>query len=261
MPLLAAFVFGTIAGSFFNVCIFRIPEGRSVVFPRSACRSCSRPIAWYDNVPCLSYLWLKGRCRACGARVSVQYPIIEAATGLLFVAHALRFGWTPYAAVTLVLSSVLLLQGVIDWKHRIIPDALTLPGIAAGLAASCALPQLQGETGTLAALGSSALGLLAGGGFLYAAGWLGERVFRKEAMGGGDVKLMALVGAWTGPVGVLWTVLVGSLAGSVYGLYRRWKNAEEHIPFGPFLGAGAFLYVFFGERVIAWYLYYVGRGL
>ncbi len=250
---LIVFLFGTLVGSFLNVCIFRIPANRSIVFPGSSCPYCAKPIRWFDNIPCLSFLALRGRCRDCGAKISPQYFVIEFLTGTLFAVFYGRFGATPIAAIYLVLTLALLVESAIDWRHEIIPDRITLPGMLLGVVVSAVLPSLHGEETALRATLQSLGGLLLGGGFLYLAAVAAEAILKKEAMGGGDVKLLAMMGAFLGWRGVLWTVFVSSLLGSVVGVYLRLTKGRERIPFGPFLGAAAVLYIFFGEVVIRWY--------
>jgi leader peptidase (prepilin peptidase)/N-methyltransferase len=251
------FAFGAMIGSFLNVCIVRLPLDESIAFPSSHCRACKAPVAWHDNVPVVSWFALGGKCRHCKAKFSGKYPAVEFLTGCLFVLFVLTFGLTAKSAVYLVFSLALLVQTMIDFEHEIIPDVITLPGIVLGFAASFALPELHGQTSRLAALGQSGLGILVGGGSLWAAGAIAERIIKKEAMGGGDVKLLAMVGALTGWPGVLWTIFVSSLFGSVVGIYLRVTAGKERIPFGPYLGLAAFLYLFFGVRAMEWYFRYL----
>ena len=259
MPLLIAFCFGAIVGSFLNVCIIRLPKEESIVFPASHCVSCNHALAWYDNIPFLSFLILKGRCRYCEKKISWQYFIVELLTALLFVLFYKFFGITPKGILYLVLSLALLVESVIDMRYKIIPDGITLPGIVIGLLASLIFPSIHGEIshwrGFLAAL----IGMLVGGGFLYLAGTLAEWILKKEAMGGGDVKLLAAVGAVIGWRGVVWTIFMASLTGSVIGIYLRIKKGEELIPFGPYLGLGAFLYLFIGPQTTEWYFHLITR--
>lgn len=255
-----AFGLGAIVGSFLNVCIVRIPYGESIVFPSSHCLSCRRPIAWYDNIPLASFFILKGRCRNCGARVSWQYPLVELSAALLFVLFYSAFGLTVTGVLYLLLALGLLTQALIDWKHQIIPDGITLPGIVIGLAASAFFPGLQGQPGWLGGALFSLLGILLGGGVLYAAGTIAEWVLKKEAMGGGDVKLLAMIGAFTGWQGVLWTLFVASFVGSAVGIYFRVTRGEEKLPFGPYLAVAAFLYLFFGQGFFDWYRQMIGWG-
>ncbi len=247
-------MFGAIVGSFLNVCIYRLPERQSIAFPGSRCRTCLRSIVWYDNVPCISWFMLRGKCRRCGAKISPQYVAVEFLAGSLFVLFFAVFGPTVKGMVYLALSLALLVQTFIDFRHRIIPDALTLPGIVVGFAASVAFPGIHGTADRWQAALASGIGILAGGGSLYLAGTLAEWILKKEAMGGGDVKLLAMVGAVIGWKGVIWTVFVSSLVGSIAGVYLRLRKGEELIPYGPFLGFGAFTYLFFGPPVMHWYL-------
>ena len=259
MPLLIAFCFGAIVGSFLNVCIIRLPKEESIVFPSSHCVSCNHVIAWFDNIPFFSFLALKGRCRHCGKKISWQYFIVELLTALLFVLFYERFGASPAGILYLVLSLGLLVESVIDMRYKIIPDEISLSGIVIGLLASAVFPSIHHTSshwrGFLAAL----IGMLAGGGFLYLAGTIAEWILKKEAMGGGDVKLLAAVGAVLGWQGVVWTIFVSSLLGSIIGIYLRLKKGEELIPFGPYLGMGAFLYMFIGPQTTAWYFHWISR--
>ena len=255
-----AFVFGTMAGSFLNVCIHRLPKGESIVWPGSHCGSCRKPVRWHDNIPILSYVLLRGCCRDCKARFSAEYLIVEAVAGAFFVLFYHRFGLTPEGGVLLVFALALLTQAVIDFHHRIIPDVITLPGIAAGALLSALLPGMHGASGWLQGLIASGLGILVGGGFLWLLGVVAEFLLKKEAMGGGDVKLLAMIGAFIGVTGVAWTLFAGSLLGSVAGIYYKLFAKEEQIPFGPFLGAAAVGYLFFGRQVIDAYWNYVHRG-
>jgi len=257
MQALAAFVFGAITGSFLNVCILRLPKEESIVFPGSRCMGCRKPIVWYDNIPILSFFLLRAKCRYCQCKISVQYPLIEALTGALFVLFYMTFGSTPKGFLYLYLTLGLLAQSVIDSRHKIIPDILTLPAIVVGLAVSAFFPQVHGQTGHLAGFWAALQGVLLGGGFLYAVGTLAEWILKKEAMGGGDVKLLAAIGAVIGFRGVLWTIFVSSLAGSVVGIIIRVRKGEELIPYGPFLAFGAFLYLFIGPQVMGWYFNYL----
>lgn len=245
-------------GSFLNVCIFRLPDGESVVFPASHCRGCKKPIAWYDNVPIFSFLFLRARCRQCGAGISWQYFWIELITALTFVLFYSFFGLTALGIIYLVLTLALLVETAIDFRHQIIPDAITLPGIVLGLLLSFVFPELQGQSSRLWGLIWSFVGLLAGGGFLYLSGTLAEKILKKEAMGGGDVKLLAMIGAFLGWKAVLWTIFVSSFLGSLVGIVMRLARGDERIPFGPYLAAAACLYLFIGNQAIEAYLKWIG---
>ncbi len=248
-----AFAFGAIVGSFLNVCILRMPKDESIVFPASHCMSCKKTLAWYDNIPIVSFLMIGARCRYCKVKLSWQYPLVEALTGVLFVVFYSVFGLTPKGFLYLYLSVVLLTQGVIDMRHKIIPDELSLPAIAVGLAVSAFFPEVHGQTAHWQGFLKSFIGVLAGGGFLYAVGTVAEWVLKKEAMGGGDVKLLAAIGSVVGWQGVFWTIFVSSLLGTIGGLYLRMTKGEELIPFGPYLALAAFLYLFVGPASIGWY--------
>jgi len=254
LVIAAAAVYGGIYGSFLNVVVYRLPLGRSLVRPRSRCPHCAAPIAWHDNVPVLSWLLLRGRCRSCAAPISVRYPLVEAATALLAAGLALRWEgalvWTAAAALA---SGVLLAVALIDWDTFLIPDELSLGLAAAGVVASAWNPYFAGGDWRMAAwwsLRGALIGLALG--WALAAG--GEAAFKKEALGGGDVKLLAGVGAWAGGVGAFDCLMIGSLLGSLYAvrlLAAGRARRSDPIPFGPFLAAGA-LFNFFRLLPLGW---------
>lgn len=242
------FLLGCVVGSFLNVCIWRLPRGQSLISPRSRCPHCRQRIAARDNIPLLSYLFLRGRCRRCGAPISPRYPTVEGLTGVLAVALFLVHGPTAQAAIFFVLFCLLVVASFIDLDRLVIPDQVTLPGILMGLSLNALLDQRS--------VPSFLLGALVGGVALYVVAILGELLFKKESMGGGDIKLAAMVGAFVGWKGVLLSlflaVLVGAIAGIMLmmrGLKKRW----DHIPFGPFIAAGTFLVVFWGEDIVCAY--------
>ena len=258
MPFLIAFTFGAIVGSFLNVCIARLPKEESIVYPPSRCPSCRHPLLWHDNVPVLSFIFLKGRCRNCQGRISIQYPAVEILTGVLFVLFYCQYGLSLKGTLYLALALALIVQAFIDWRYQIIPDSITLPGILAGLAASAFYPELHAKSVWSQGILWSIAGALLGGGILLAMGTAASLVLKKEAMGGGDVKLFAMIGAFLGWKAVLWTLFLASLAGTIIGLYFRLKRGQERLPFGPFIALGAVLYLFFGERFFAWYAGLIG---
>ena len=245
-----AFIFGLCFGSFLNVCIYRLPLEQSVVRPPSSCPNCNTRIRWYDNIPIISYLMLKGRCRGCQARISIRYPMVELLTGLAALAVALRFGPTLSSLVYFFFIAALLTITFIDIDHRIIPDSISIPGIPIGFAASFFLPDLTWT--------ASAFGILLGGGLLLGIAWGYRLITGKDGMGGGDIKLLAMIGAFLGWQGVLFTIMCASFIGTVIGLalmIRAGKGMKLAIPFGPFLASGAIFYLFFGPAVINWYLH------
>ncbi len=243
-----AFLFGLCIGSFLNVCIFRIPESRSIVRPPSSCPGCATPIKFYDNIPVLSYVLLGGKCRRCKMPISIRYPLVELLTGLFVLALYFKFGLTVETPIYFVFVATLLVITFIDIDHKIIPDLISLPGIPIFFIVSLAVP----STTVL----DSVLGILAGGGILFAIAQLWSRLRNIEAMGMGDVKLLAMIGALIGWQGVLFTIFVSSAAGSLVGLPLMLSKGEDlkmEVPFGPFLALGAVSYLFFGPEAIDWY--------
>jgi leader peptidase (prepilin peptidase)/N-methyltransferase len=242
------FFIGMCIGSFLNVCIYRIPAGKSIVRPASACPKCGAVIRWYDNIPLLSYLILRGRCRGCDTRISIRYPIIEVLCGLFAMTCGLQYGYGLPALVYFILIAALLVITFIDIDHRIIPDIISLPGIPLGFICSFLLPQLKWS--------DSLIGILAGGGSLLAVAWGYQLITGKDGMGGGDVKLLAMIGAFLGWKGVLFTIMASSLIGTVIGvvlMMRSGKDMKMAVPFGPFLATGAIIYIFWGPRLVEWY--------
>ena len=250
--ILAFWVFavGVAVGSFLNVCIVRLPKAQSLVKPGSHCPMCQNPIRFYDNIPLLSYLILRGKCRKCKAQISPRYFLVEGLSGLNGLALFRTFGLSPELPVYFIFFSALLVIIFIDLDTWTIPDVITLPGIIAGVAASFLLPNVN--------LWQSLLGLLAGGGVLFLVA-MGYQLLRKrEGMGGGDIKLLAMIGAFLGLPGVIYTLFASSLAGSLVGvlfMFRDKSGGGTKIPFGPFLALGAMTYVFWGPALIHWYLY------
>ena len=239
---------GLIIGSFLTVCIYRVPRELSIVSPRSACVSCNQTICWYDNIPILSFLLLRGRCRYCQASILPRYPIIELSNGLGYMAVLWRFGWGWESVVYATFFSALLTITWIDWDHQIIPDVISLPGIILGiLAASTVLP-----TGFV----NSMIGVLVGGGVLLFMAWISPFLFGKEGLGGGDIKLLAMVGAFLGWQAALATLMLASIVGAVIGIvllaFKVLKRGQ-YIPFGPYLALGAVLALFFGADMMDWY--------
>jgi leader peptidase (prepilin peptidase) / N-methyltransferase len=243
-----AFLMGLCIGSFLNVCIYRLPASQSIVHPRSKCPNCNTLIPFYDNIPLLSYLWLRGQCRHCKVKISLRYPIVELLGGLFALATYLKFGLGFETLIYYLFIAALLAVTFIDIDHRIIPDVITLPGIPIGFAASFALPAITYK--------DALLGILIGGGSLFLVAWLYSLLTKKEGMGGGDIKLLAMMGGVVGWQGVLFTIFVASLVGSLAGfaamLHSR-RGMKLAVPFGPFLSIGAILYIFFGTQLLHWY--------
>jgi leader peptidase (prepilin peptidase)/N-methyltransferase len=240
-------VFGLLIGSFLNAVIHRVPRKQSVVSPGSQCPSCGYALRWYDNIPVLSYVLLGGRCRKCRKPISIRYPVVELITAAVFMAHYFVFGWTPLLAVRLLFGASLVALFAIDLEHHLLPDVITLPGIVIGLVASFFLPP-----GVVEAL----IGILVGGGVLWL---IGEAYFRysgEEGMGGGDVKMLAMIGAFLGWKLVLVTLVLSSVAGSVLGLaiIAVKRGGMKHaLPFGTFLALGALAASLVGDQIVTWY--------
>jgi leader peptidase (prepilin peptidase)/N-methyltransferase len=254
---LVAFLLGAVIGSFLNVCILRIPGGESVVSPPSRCPKCKAPISFYDNIPLISYLLLRGRCRACGERISPRYFVVELLTALLAVALFDRFGFGFTFLVSLVFVGALIVISFIDLDVRIVPDIISLPGIILGLLLSLVgYFVVQGESTLIPSPLSSLVGMLAGGGFLLATAWLYEKITGVEGMGGGDIKLLAMIGAFLGWPSIPLTLFFASLVGSVVGIafmVATGAGRRLALPFAPFLCSGAVVYLFFGEALIRFY--------
>lgn len=242
------FFLGCCLGSFYNVVAYRLPAGQSLVFPGSRCPGCGAAIAAYDNIPIVSYLLLGGKCRRCKTSISPRYPVVELAAGLSAFLLFRRYGLHPQFAIEFVFLSLLLIIACIDLDTFLIPDVLSLPGIVLGFLLSFFTPRLSWV--------DSLLGILLGGGLLYlvAAGYSFLR--RKEGLGGGDIKLLGMIGAFTGWPGVVFTVLVASVSGTIIALplmWRKGKGMGAMVPFGPFLALGAACYLFWGQLFYRWY--------
>ncbi len=242
--ILVAALFGSVIGSFLNVLIVRLPRDESVVYPRSRCTKCGHTIAWYDNIPILSWTLLRGRCRHCGQSISLQYPLIEGAVAVLWGAAVWYYGVGLLALTAAIFGTLLLGIGVTDARHYLIPDEYTWGGLALGLV----LAWRNGLPGFWQAI----LGAGVGFALLYLIGWAGERVFKEEAMGGGDIKMMAMVGAYVGWQGVLLTLFGGALLGTLVFLPLSLKR-RRLVPFGVFLAAAGALTFVWKDALIGWY--------
>jgi len=244
---LAVAVIGLFIGSFLNVCIHRIPREESIVFPSSRCPKCREKIRPWDNIPVLSYLFLRGRCRHCKEKISPRYPLVETLSALIALAMLYRFGLTAAFFIYYAWACVLLVITFIDIDYQIIPDSLSIGGIVVGLALVWWLPVSYPE---------ALIGLGVGAGLLIVVIYGYYFLTGKQGMGGGDVKLLGMIGVFTGWEGVLFTIFMGSLLGSLVGIpwaLLQKKNMQAAIPFGPFLALGAFIHVLFGDMLIDWY--------
>lgn len=250
----AVLLFGACIGSFLNVCIYRLPLGRSVVAPRSHCPRCRKQLSWYDNIPFLSYIILQGHCRHCGEKISARYLIVEGLTALLSVATYAHFQNLPeYLIYFCFLVAPLIVVTFIDLEHKLIPDVISIPGIVAG-----AMARLTFMHGPLTpVLVDIILGILVGGGFLCIVAISYELLKKQEGLGGGDVKLACMLGAFFGWKAIIFILLASSILGSIVGLFLIFvlkKGLKFAMPFGPFLVAAAYIYLFFGEKILSWYM-------
>jgi len=269
-----AFTIGACIGSFLNVCIGRWPHNESVVSPRSRCPKCALPIAWYDNLPMVSWLLLRGRCRGCALPISVQYPIVELVVGLLWLATALYYGPTFAALRVAIFATIMLGIAVTDFKHYLIPDGFTVSGLIF-LFVTALVAVFRNEPSPFATPYDALIGACAGAGSVAIVGWLGEVVLKKEAMGFGDITLMAVVGAAVGPARALLVLFIGAALGAVafvgvvYPVVRlrgapRGEQIDlelgsppvelPHVPFGVFLAPAAVVVLVWGDALVSWYL-------
>jgi leader peptidase (prepilin peptidase)/N-methyltransferase len=252
--VLYATVFGLIVGSYLNVVIYRVPLGISTVTPRSRCPACGAPIPAIDNLPVLSWLLLRGRCRACGNPISARYPLVEAATGLLFAVCLIAFGPAPETAVAALFGCLMIVLALIDFDHLILPDRITWPGIALGLLSRAGLIWIRGLP--WAAMRDPIAGVLLGGGLPLAIWAVWYLVRKEEGMGLGDAKMLALIGAFLGWRGALVAFFVAVLAGAVVGvalMIRRGHGLQMRLPFGTFLALGGLVALFAGPEIVAAY--------
>lgn len=241
-------IFGLCIGSFINVCIYRIPLDQSIVSPGSKCPQCETPIRFYDNLPVISYLWLRGKCRYCGNRISARYPMVEILSGAFAFLFLQKYGISIEGFIWYGFTTILLLVTYIDLDHQIIPNVITLPGIPIAFLSALFLPQITWL--------DSVMGILIGGGSLYLIAFLYFKIMKNEGMGIGDSKLLAMIGAMIGWKGVFFTIFTASLVGTVSGILvmiHKKGTLKLAIPFGPFLSIGAIAYIFFGPELIAWY--------
>jgi len=265
------FLLGLVVGSFLNVCIYRLPRHESIVFPGSHCPECGHAVRPYDNVPVLSYLWLLGKCRDCGKPIPLQYPAVELLTGFALLACALTWNFTRPTFLNSVFLSTMIILAFIDYQHQILPNVLTIPGVIAGIllspfqaaslygdvvSYSIAAALLGGDPERILPWVGSVFGAAVGGGLLLVVGYAYKFTRKRQGLGLGDVKMMAMVGAFLGWRLAMLTIFFGSFIGSVIGLFLilfRGKNLQHRLAFGTLLGAAAALALFFGLPVIDWY--------
>jgi leader peptidase (prepilin peptidase)/N-methyltransferase len=249
MIIVTIFLFGAILGSFLNVCIYRLPRSESILSPPSHCPNCGEPVKFYDNIPIVSYVILMGKCRRCKQYISIRYPLVEGLSGLLCIALFLRYGLTLNFLLLLPLVLALIIITFIDLDYQIIPNVISIPGIPIGIGASFISPLISWT--------ESVYGMLIGGCFLLAVGQIYKWVTKKEGMGFGDVKLLAMIGAWLGWKAIPFILFSSSLIGTLIGggsLLLSKKGLRSRIPFGPFISLATIIYIFFGQELIHWYI-------
>ena len=263
---LLAGLFGLLIGSFLNVCIYRLPRDLSVVRPRSFCPACEHPIAWYDNVPVVSFLLLQGKCRKCAARISLRYPVVELLTGFYFFCVVYVLGAGGLGIKNCIFGAILIALIFADLEERILPDEFTIGGIIAGFLISAFVPMDAGimqlllmsvRNPTIVSVAESAFAALFCAGALWVVGALYQKLRHREGLGFGDVKMVAMIGAFLGLQGALLTMIAGSLLGSIVGLAYIWLARKEmssyELPFGSFLGSAALAVTFYGQVIMKWY--------
>jgi len=243
-PDIAVFILGAIVGSFLNVCIYRIPEERSIIFPASSCPQCGKPIRFYDNIPLLGYLILRGRCRDCRARIPLRYPLVEAITAVMALLLYWKFGFGLPCLVAFVFVCTLIVITFIDVAHQIIPHVITLPGIPVFFLAAVFVMRIPPV--------EAFVGMMTGIGCLYLIAVYYEALTGNEGMGGGDVNLLAMLGAFLGWQSLIFILLIGAFTGALVGITLmiiRGKDLKYAVPFGPFLSLGGLVYLFWSERL------------
>ena len=243
------FILGLIVGSFSNVCIYRIPRNESIIYPASHCPKCRSNISPKDNIPLLSYILLKGRCRNCKSKISIQYPIVEFLTGLIYLIVYLIYGLSIQSLIYIILSSALIIIAFIDLNEQVIPEVISLPGMVIGLILSFFVPYIS--------FINSALGIVIGGGIILVIRLAGSLIFKKESMGIGDIELAAMIGAFLGWRYIIISLFLGFFLGALAGIIlilSKIKSREDVVPFGPFIVLGSFITLLWGEKIISWYI-------
>jgi len=243
------FILGLIVGSFSNVCIYRIPRNESIIYPASHCPKCRSKIKPVDNIPLLSYILLKGRCRNCKSKISIQYLIVEFLTGLIYLIVYLIYGLSIQTLIYIILSSALIIIAFIDLNEQVIPEVISLPGMVIGLILSFFVPYIS--------FINSALGIVIGGGIILVIRLAGSLIFKKESMGIGDIELAAMIGAFLGWRYIIISLFLGFFLGALAGIIlimSKIKSREDVVPFGPFIVLGSFITLLWGEKIITWYI-------
>ncbi|MCX5678389.1 MAG: prepilin peptidase [Candidatus Omnitrophica bacterium] len=257
------FMIGAGIGSFLNVCIHRMPKDKSIAFPPSHCPKCNKGLYWYDNIPLFSYVILLGRCRFCRQRISLRYPVVELATALILTVLFVIFGMTSKFFAYSTMACALIVATFVDFEIQEIPDQVSLGGLAAGIALSFLFPSIMDSVSRMHALAGSLAGALTGGGSIFILKIFGTLVFKNKikelgigsAMGDGDIKLMAMIGAFLGWKLVLLTFFIAPFLGSVPGIISKIRSGSETIPYGPFLSMAAMISVFFGNKILSMFSY------
>lgn len=249
MEYVIVFIFGTIIGSFFNVCIYRLPLGKSIVLPRSYCPFCRHTITWKENIPLLSYMFLRGRCSHCAWPIPLRYFLVELVTALAGVVFLYFFSFSPQFFVYWLFACMLITIVGIDIEHQEIPDIISIPGICIG-AILMTVFRLDGSAAHLESFINSFAGILAGGVSMFLLGIIGELIFRKQALGGGDVKLMAMIGAFLGWKLVILTFFLAPVMGAGVGIFMKIRYRQNVIAYGPYLAFGAIISLLYGNKIL-----------
>ena len=244
------FLLGACFGSFLNVCIYRLPRELSLAFPASHCPQCKHPIQWYDNIPFISFCLLAGKCRYCSVRISFRYFLVELISAITLLGLFYHFDGSTFWVVYSLLFYLLIVVSFVDLEFQIIPDEISLSGIVVGIALSGMFPHLHNQASAFGGIKSSLIGTFVGGLMIYLIGVFGNIVFKKESMGGGDVKLLAMIGAFLGAKYAVLTFFIAPFFGSVIGIVAKLKYKQDIIPYGPFLSLGAIISVFWGDQIL-----------
>jgi leader peptidase (prepilin peptidase)/N-methyltransferase len=250
MIIFFAVITGLIVGSFLNVCIYRMPKSKSIVSPRSFCPHCKHPIPWHDNIPVLSFFMLKGRCRFCKGKISSRYILVELLTALLFALFINTLGLNIITVIFIAYGCGMIVATFIDFEYQIIPDEITYGGMGLGVVLSFILPQIHEKTNRLEGLSSSLLGLLVGGIIIYLTGVLGKLLFKKEAMGGGDIKFLAMVGSIVGYKSVIFIYFLAPFFGAAVGIIMKLRYKVDVIPYGPYLSLASLIVILWERDIL-----------